>query len=72
MAQGARPITLMGVHRRNHGLMRERLAYQVHPMVVQLDVKLTDSPPLVVEESFYVKGDLSFQHVIDGPRQFVS
>ena len=52
--------------------MLERLAYQVHPVAVQLDVKLTDSPPLVVQESFYVKGDLSFQHVIDGPRQFVS
>jgi hypothetical protein len=39
--------------------MRERSTYQVHPMVVQLDVKLTYSPPLVVQESFHIKGDLS-------------
>jgi hypothetical protein len=58
----------MGVHRRNHGLRIERGTYQVHPMVVQLDLKFTDSPPLIAQESFHIKGDLSFQHVIDSPR----
>jgi hypothetical protein len=52
--------------------MRERFAHQVHPVIVQLDIKLTDSSPLVVQESFHIKGDLSFQHVIDSPRQFMS
>ena len=41
-------------------------------MAVQLGVKLTDSPPLMVQESFPIKGDLSFEHVIDGTCQFVS
>jgi hypothetical protein len=41
--------------------------YSVHPMAVQFGVKLTDSPPLMVQESFPIKGDLSFEHVIDGP-----
>ena len=52
--------------------MRERLENPVHSMVVQLGVKLTDSPPLIVQESFLIKGDLSFEHVLDGTCQFVS
>jgi len=52
--------------------MRERCTYSVHPMAVQLGVKLTDSPPLRVQESFHLKGDLSFEHVLDGTCQFVS
>jgi hypothetical protein len=51
--------TLTGVQRRKHGFMIERFEYPVHPVVVQLGVKLTDSPPLIVQESFHVKGDLS-------------
>jgi hypothetical protein len=52
--------------------MPERFAYRVRPMVVQLGVKLTYSPPLIAQDSFLIKGDLSFQHVIDGTGQFVS
>jgi hypothetical protein len=51
--------------------MIERFEYQVHPVVVQLGVKLTYSPPLIVQESFLIKGDLSFQQVIDGTCQLV-
>lgn len=40
-------------------------------MVVQLGVKLTYSPPFIVEESFLINGDLSFQPVIDGTCQLV-
>ena len=41
-------------------------------MAVQLGVKLTDSPPLMGPESFPIKGDLSFEPVIDGTGQLVS
>ena len=39
--------------------MLERFEDQVHPVVVQLGVKLTYSSPLVVQESLHIKGDLS-------------
>jgi len=41
-------------------------------MAVQLGVKLTDSPPFMGQDSLHIKGDLSFEHVIDGTGQFVS
>ena len=33
--------------------------YQIHPLVVQLDVKLTYSSPLIIQESLQIKGDLA-------------
>jgi hypothetical protein len=40
-------------------IMIERRTYQVHPMAVQLDVKLTYSPPFPIEESLHITGDFS-------------
>ena len=38
-------------------------------MIVQLDVTLTYSPPLVAQESVHINGNLSLEPVIDGTRQ---
>ena len=51
--------TLLCVQRRSDRCMIERCPQQVHPLVVQLGVRLTYSPPLVVQEFFHIKGNLS-------------
>jgi hypothetical protein len=48
------------------------VADQVHPLVVQLGIELTDSPPLCLKELLPIKSRLAFQHVIDRPCQFMS
>jgi hypothetical protein len=48
------------------------VAEQVHPVAVQFGVELTGSPPLPLQEGVQIKSRLAFQHVVDGPSQFVS
>jgi hypothetical protein len=45
---------------------------QAHPQRVQLDVRLTCSAPLPMEEWVHITGRLALEHVIDRPRQLVS
>ena len=49
------------------------LSIQVFPLRLQLGVRLNRPlPALRIEELVHVKGLFAFQHVIDGPSQFVS
>ena len=48
------------------------VAEQVHPMAVQLDRELAASPPLCMQEGLQIKSRLAFEHVVDGPGQFMS
>ena len=40
-------------------------------MRVQLGVRLTRSAPLPVEELLHIEHRVAFEHIIDGPRQFM-
>jgi hypothetical protein len=48
------------------------VADQVHPLVVQFGIELTDSPPLCLKELLPIKSRLALQHVIDRPCQCMS
>ncbi len=49
------------------------LSIQAHPLRLQLGVRLSRPlPALRTEELIHVKGLFPFEHVIDGPAQFMS
>jgi hypothetical protein len=70
-ARGYQAYAYLSVQRRSQTGQSVRVI-QAHPQRVQLDVRLTCSAPLPMEECVQIKGRLALEHVIDRPRQLVS
>ena len=69
-ARGYTAYAYLGVQRRSQTGQRVRVI-QAHPQGVQLDVRLTYSAPLPMEECLQIKSRLALEHIIDRPRQLV-
>ena len=61
---------LPSVHRRTQSSMTEH-GCQVQPIMTQLGRRLAYSPPLTLEKDVEIEHHVSFQHIIDGPSQFM-